>query len=51
MAEGIEEGRTEAEKQAIKNMLQRFSPEEIIELGYDKNLVMEIVENHKRSNG
>ncbi len=51
MAEGIEEGRTEAEKQAIKNMLQRFSPEEIIELGYDKNLVMEIVKNHKRSNG
>ena len=44
---GKAEGKTEAEKQAIKNMLQRFSPEEIIELGYDKNLVMEIVENNK----
>lgn len=39
---GKAEGKTEAEKQAIKNMLQRFSPEEIIQLGYDRDLVVEI---------
>ena len=39
---GMAEGKTEAEKQAIKNMLQRFSPEEIIQLGYDRDLVVEI---------
>ena len=43
---GIEEGkklgRAESERQAIERMLTKLSPEEVIELGYEKDQVMEI---------
>lgn len=39
-----EEGRMEAVCEAISKMLKKLTPEEIIELGYDPDLVMEIAE-------
>lgn len=44
--EGRKEGRQEATRFAIKNMLKKFSPEEIVELGYDRELVMSIVKEN-----
>lgn len=43
-AEGRAEGMTEATDLAIKNMLKKLSVEDVIELGYDKDLVMKIAE-------
>lgn len=43
---GREEGRQEATMLAIKNMLKKLSPEDIIELGYDRELVMSIAEGN-----
>ena len=44
--EGKEEGRKEEKRLAIKNMLKKLSPEDIIELGYDRELVMSIAEEN-----
>lgn len=44
--EGIKAGRNEEKRLAIKNMLKKLSPEDIIELGYDRELVMSIVEEN-----
>lgn len=41
-----EEGREEEKRLAIKNMLRKLSPEDIIELGYDRDLVMSIAEEN-----
>lgn len=43
---GREEGRKEEKRLAIKNMLKKLSPEDIIELGYDRELVMSIAEEN-----
>lgn len=42
MKQGLEKGRAEAEKLAIKKMLKKLSVDEVIQLGYAKELVMEI---------
>lgn len=44
--EGRKEGRKEEKRLAIKNMLKKLSPEDIIELGYDRELVMSIAEEN-----
>lgn len=41
--EGIKEGIKEERELAIRKMLKILSPEEVIDLGYDKALVMNIV--------
>lgn len=40
--EGMKEGRAEGERSAIKKMLTKLTPDEIVELGYERKLVMEI---------
>ncbi len=40
--EGIKEGRAEGDRSAIKKMLTKLTPDEIVELGYERKLVMEI---------
>lgn len=40
----IRKSKMEERKLAIKNMLKKLSVEEVIELGYDKDLVMKIAE-------
>lgn len=42
MEQGKVEGKAEEEKRAIKNMLKKLSVEEVIELGYEENLVLTI---------
>ena len=48
MRKSREEGRTEGKREerefAIKNMLKKLSPDEIVELGYERELVMSIAE-------
>lgn len=44
--EGKEEGKQEEKRLAIKNMLKKLSPEEIVELGYDREMVMSIMEEN-----
>lgn len=41
--EGIRIGEKKGERVAVKKMLTKLTPEEIIELGYDQKFVMEIV--------
>ena len=45
-AEGRTEGIAEATRLAIQNMLKKLSPDEIIEMGYDRELVMSIAEEN-----
>lgn len=42
LEEGRKEGRAEADRSAIKKMLTKLTPDEIVELGYERKLVMEI---------
>lgn len=44
LEQGLEQGRAEAEKRAIKNMLKKISVDEIIQLGYESELVKKIAE-------
>lgn len=46
MRKSREEGRTEERELAIRNMLKKLSPDEIIEMGYDRDLVMSIAEKN-----
>lgn len=47
MREYMEKGMQKATEEAIKNMLKLLSPEKIIELGYEKELVMKIAKENK----
>ena len=40
--EGIKEGRAEGDRSTIKKMLTKLTPDEVVELGYERKLVMEI---------
>ncbi len=40
--QGMKEGRAEGDRIAIKKMLTKLTPDEIVELGYERKLVMEI---------
>lgn len=44
-AKGLAEGLAEAERTAVKRMLTKLSADEIVELGYEKQLVMSIAED------
>lgn len=45
-----EEGREEARVEAVANMLRKLAPEEIIELGYEREMVIEIHQRIKEGN-
>ena len=47
--DAIRKGRAEEKETAIRRMLKKLSPEDIIELGYEEELVCKIVQETKEN--